>query len=57
LLKKKSIIKGNGNTLMGGVSYSPVKGVNLSLNYQGWIADQEENPSDNNILFSMEYKF
>lgn len=50
-------IKGNGNALMGGVSYSPVKGVNLSLNYQGWTTNHEESQSDNNILFSMEFKF
>ena len=34
-------IKGNGNTLMSGISFSPVTGINLSLNYQGWIADKK----------------
>lgn len=45
----------NGNTLMGGVSYSPVNGVYFSLNYQGWIPD---NKSDyqHKLLLSMEYK-
>ncbi|MCA1745322.1 MAG: hypothetical protein LC643_06405 [Bacteroidales bacterium] len=49
-------IKGNGNTLMGGLSYSPVKDVSLSLNYQGWLSDDENRNHENNILFSMEYK-
>jgi hypothetical protein len=46
----------NGNTLMGGVSYSPVKGVQLSLNYQVWLPDDDVK-SQNRVLFSMEYKF
>ncbi|MDZ7742169.1 MAG: hypothetical protein U5Q03_10555 [Bacteroidota bacterium] len=47
----------NGNTIIGGISYSPVKGINLSLNYQGWLPDAENNKAENNILLSMEYKF
>jgi len=46
-----------GNTVMVGVSYSPVKGVNLSLNYQGWISEDDEDTSQNRVLLSMEYKF
>jgi len=49
-------VLGNGNTLMGGVSYSPVKGVQLSLNYQAWLPDDDAKPQ-NRVLFSMEYKF
>ncbi|GAB4318374.1 MAG: hypothetical protein Kow00127_10400 [Bacteroidales bacterium] len=49
-------VPGTGNTFMGGVSYSPVKGVNLSLNYQGWLPDDNDNSPRNNVLFSMEYK-
>jgi hypothetical protein len=47
----------DGNTIMGGISHSPVKGVNISLNYQGWLPDESTNPNENSILLSMEYKF
>lgn len=47
----------NGNTIIGGISCSPVKGINLSLNYQVWIPKTESNTPENNILLSMEYKF
>ena len=47
----------DGNTLIGGLSYCPVKGINLSVNYQGWLPSAENNKLENNILFSMEYKF
>lgn len=50
-------IKGDGNTFMGGFSYSPVNRINLSLNYQGWIPDNKENQQENSIRLSMEYKF
>jgi hypothetical protein len=50
------IVLGNGNTLMGGVAYSPVKGVQLSLNYQGWLPDNEDD-YQNRLLLSMEYRF
>lgn len=50
-------IKGNGNTLMTGISYSPVMGINLSLNYQGWIPDSKNSKRENNVLFSMEFYF
>ena len=45
----------NGYNLIGGVSYSPVKDVNLSFNYQGWLPDK--NTSQNGIFLSMEFKF
>lgn len=49
----------DGNTIIAGVSYSPVKGVNVSLNYQGWLPDEntDENADDTSILLSMAYKF
>lgn len=47
----------DGNTFMGGVSYSPVNNVNLSLNYQGWLPDDETNKQKNTVVLSMEYKF
>ena len=53
-IKNLSVL-GNGNILMGGVSYSPVKGVQLSLNFQGWLPDNLLD-YQNRLLFSMEYK-
>jgi len=47
----------DGNTIMGGVSHSPVKGINISLNYQGWLPDESAIPNENSILLSMEYNF
>lgn len=47
----------NGNTIIGGLVFSPVKGVFLSINYQGRIPDEEKNAPKNQILLSMEYKF
>ena len=49
--------KKDGNTIIGGISHSPVKGVNISLNYQGWLPDETTNSNENSILLSMEYKF
>jgi len=48
---------GNGNALMGGISYSPFNNVSLSLNYQGWVPGHNSSYSSGNLLFSMEYKF
>lgn len=50
-------MKGDGNTIIGGISLSPVSDVNISLNYQRWMPDKTENKQENNILVSMEYKF
>lgn len=50
-------IIGDGNTFMGGLSYTPINGVKLSLNYQGWMPDETSNQNENSILLSMEYKF
>ena len=46
-----------GNAIMTGISYSPVNGVNLSLNYQGWLTGEATNQNHDRILLSMEYKF
>ncbi|MDX9908138.1 MAG: hypothetical protein RBS23_01660 [Mariniphaga sp.] len=48
--------KEDGNTFMAGISHSPFKGVNLSLNYQGWLPDKVGNGDNNLVLFSMEFK-
>jgi hypothetical protein len=46
----------NGNTLIGGASYSPVQGVWLSLNYQGWFPDGGDMSIKSMLALSMEYK-
>lgn len=48
--------KEDGNAIITGISQSPVKGVNLSLNYQGGLPDKAGNGNNNLILFSMEFK-
>ncbi len=49
-------IIGNGNSIMGGVSHSPINKVQFSLNYQGWFEEDRTNPQ-NRLMLSMEYKF
>lgn len=46
-----------GNAIITGISISPVNGVNLSLNYHGWIPDSVSQKQKNSVLLSMEYKF
>lgn len=44
----------NGNAIITGISYHPLKGVKVALNYQGWYTSSS---SDINILaLSFEYK-
>lgn len=52
-----STVLQNGNAILGGVSYSPAGGVNLSLNYHGWLFDNKETEDQHEIALSMEYKF
>ncbi len=33
-------IRNDGNSIMTGISHSPIKGINISLNYQGWFPDE-----------------
>jgi len=47
----------SGNALFGGLSHSPVKGVHLAINYQGWLPDDDSLSYSNQVLLSMEYKF
>lgn len=49
--------RSDGNTIIAGISHSPIKGINLSLNYQGWLADDDSQTNENRVLLSMEYKF
>ena len=45
---------GDGNALITGIHYNPVKGVNVSLNYQGWF--ESNTTTRNHILLSFEYR-
>jgi len=47
----------DGNSIIGGFSYSPTSGVNLSLNYQGWNPDHAQTDPQHNLRFNMEFKF
>lgn len=49
-------IKEYGNMMIGGIAYSPFENIHISVNYQCWISDHE-NENEHNILLSMEYKF
>lgn len=45
----------DGSTIIAGISHAPLKGIQLSLNYQGWQGDDSANRDY--LLLSMEYKF
>jgi hypothetical protein len=45
-----------GKTLITGVHFSLVKGINLSLNYQGWKPDEKSSTTQQHILLCFEYK-
>ncbi|PXY02016.1 hypothetical protein DF185_05040 [Marinifilum breve] len=46
----------DGNAIIAGIEYSPLKNIHLSLNYQGWIADEVSSENKDQILLSMEFK-
>lgn len=47
---------GIGNAYIAGAHYNPVKGVNISLNYQGWKPKDSSVDFQNHIVLSFEYK-
>lgn len=47
---------GIGNAYIAGIHYNPVKGVNISLNYQGWNPKDSSVDFQNHIVLSFEYK-
>lgn len=49
-------VNNTGSAMITGIHYSPLKGINLSLNYQGWIPEMDENELQHHILLSFEYK-
>ncbi|MBI5539088.1 MAG: hypothetical protein HY951_03450 [Bacteroidia bacterium] len=45
-----------GKGYISGIHYNPVKGINFSLNYQGWQPDNTALNFQHHILLSIEYK-
>ena len=46
----------NGNAFIGGIVFSPVQGISLSLNYQGFHFDTPSKHMQHRLLASFEYK-
>jgi len=46
----------DGKAIITGLQYSPVSGINISLNYQGFIPANDKIDLQHYILFSFEYK-
>lgn len=46
-----------GSAIIGGLQYTPVKNVNISLNYQGWMHEDDSNEMINMAYLNLEYKF
>jgi len=49
-------IPNSGNALITGLSVSPLKGITLCLNYQGFFTDFNLVPDSHRILFTFEYR-
>lgn len=47
----------NGSAIIGGLQYTPVKNVNISTNYQGWMPEDSDVEMTNMIYLNFEYKF
>lgn len=45
-----------GNAYMSGFHYVPVKGINVSLNYQGWQPASSKSEFQHHIILAFEYK-
>jgi hypothetical protein len=45
-----------GKGYITGLHFSPLKGINISLNYQGWQPDDPDTEMQHHLLFSFEYK-
>lgn len=50
------IVPVSGNAIISGLLVSPIKGITLCLNYQGFFPELAENISTHRLLFSFEYK-
>ncbi len=47
----------DGNAIIGGVQYAPVKGVKMALNYQGWMYSDSSKDDEPIVYINFEYKF
>jgi hypothetical protein len=50
-------LKNDGSAIITGLEFSPVKKVNLSLNYQDWLAYAENGNDEHFIYFNLQFKF
>ena len=46
----------DGQLIIGGVDFSPVKGVTLALNYRGWIPTDSDTELIHGAYFNVEFK-
>jgi hypothetical protein len=47
----------DGNTVISGIQFSPIKKIKLALNYQGFVCDDTNKDNISAIYFNLEYKF
>lgn len=47
----------DGNAIIGGIQFNPLKHVNIALNYQGYIYDDSKKDLVNKIFVNFEYAF
>jgi hypothetical protein len=47
----------DGQAVIAGIEYSPVKGVKLAPNFKGWSPNDESKPFVSNLFLSCEFKF
>jgi len=47
----------DGDAIVAGIQYAPVKGVKMALNYQGWKFDNADKSTEAILLLNFEYKF
>ena len=47
----------DGDALVAGIQYAPVKGIKMSLNYQGWKFEDSDKNTEAILLLNFEYKF
>jgi hypothetical protein len=50
-------LSGDGEMLLGGIQYGPVKGVNIALNYRAWLHDKPGTPTDSEIYINIGVSF
>ncbi|MGD9992227.1 MAG: porin [Salinivirgaceae bacterium] len=50
-------LENDGSAIITGLEFSPAKKVNLSLNYQDWLAYAENGTDEHFIYFNLQFKF